>query len=133
MKNVEIYNVTATLNDGQSFECLLLTQPDAATLVAVAKAQNVKTELAEALAFVNDVPKDGSTTDIKVAGTLIGSIRVATLTAYAATVKRGRKPATPTTSATPATPATSEAPEAPEVPSAPRKRSRKPAAEATSA
>jgi len=124
MKNVNVYNVTATLNDGQSFECLLLTQPDAATLTAAAKAQNVKAELAEAMAFVQDVPKDGSTTEIKVAGTLIGSIRVATLTAYAMPAKRGRKPKA---SEAPATP---EASATPEAPVAPKKRGRKPQSEA---
>jgi len=93
LKKTEVYDVTVTLNDGREMNCLLLSKPDALTLVAIAEAERATVALTEAMAFVREVTvsKDTDTTEIFVAGTLIGHVTVITLPAYLATKERGPK------------------------------------------
>ncbi len=97
LKNAEVYHVTIMLNDGKEFNCLLLSKPDAATLVAIAEAKEVPS-VVEAVTFAHNiaVPDAGVAepiaSDIVVAGTVIGTVNVSTLVAYIVPPKRGRKP-----------------------------------------
>ncbi len=97
LKTSVVYDVTISLNDGTEMNCLLLSKPTALTLAAIAEAKSSKSEVAEAMAFASDITvpeKDGLISEIKVAGTLVGTVSIVPLLAYVVTPKRGRKPKT---------------------------------------
>lgn len=96
LKQIEVYRIDASLNDGSTLFCTLLSKPDANILSAVAIAQN-DPDFGRVLALAGniDVPalgEDGTETAISVGGTVIGAIEVHTEVAYKVPVKRGRKP-----------------------------------------
>lgn len=96
LKQIEVYDVTVSLNDGSEMQCALLSKPDARTLTAVA-VERKEMEISRVLALVKaiDVPALGDVgfdTAIQVADTIIGTISVATESAYVMPAKRGRKP-----------------------------------------
>jgi len=105
MKTTEVYNVSVTLNDGNTLVCTLLNKPDASTLIAVAAAQNVAPDFGKVLALAGDIeiPAAGNNikTAISVVDVLIGTVCVETRTAYGVPTKHPRQPKTDA----PATPA----------------------------
>jgi hypothetical protein len=97
LKNAEMYQVEVALNNGHSLCCNLLSTPTAANLLAVAKSLGDSIDINEALqAFVKEItvpqPGEYATTDLIVAGIVIGRISIVTIHVYIILPKRGRKP-----------------------------------------
>ena len=96
LKNTEMYQVEVILKDGQSMCCNLLSTPNAANLLAVAEGLGVSVAISEALrAFVKEINipqvEEGISTDLIVAGIVIGRIGIVTVPVYIIPLKRGRK------------------------------------------
>jgi len=100
LKSVTVYDVSVLLNDNAELSCLLLTPPTVEALAAVAAGEeDTPREVVEALSFFREIElpaegEDEAITEITIAGTVAGSIRVAPLQAYQQPAKRGpKKPA----------------------------------------
>lgn len=95
LKSVTLYDVSVLLNNDTEMSCLLLTPPTVEALTAVA-AEKAPREIIEALAFFREIDlpaedEDEAVTEITIAGTIAGSIRVVPLQAYQQPAKRGPK------------------------------------------
>jgi hypothetical protein len=99
LKVVTLFEMSVLLNDNQKFSCLLASPPTVEALREAAAIEKAPVEVIEALSFFRDIElpaegKDEATTEITIAGAVLGSIRVVPLTAYRQPTKRGpKKPA----------------------------------------
>lgn len=96
LKSVTLYDVSVLLNNDTEMSCLLLTPPTVEALTAAAETEEAPREIIEALAFFReiDLPAEGedeAVTEITIAGTVAGSIKVVPLQAYQQPAKRGPK------------------------------------------
>lgn len=93
LKPVALYDVSVILGDAE-LSCYLVTPPTVEALAAVAEEQDdTPREIKEALAFFREIElpaedEDEAITEITIAGTVAGSIRVVPLQAYRQPAKR---------------------------------------------
>lgn len=98
LKSVTVYDVSVVLNGDTEMSCLLLTPPTVEALAEIAKEEDTPREIAEALSFFREIDlpaedEDEAITEITIAGTVAGSIRVVPLPAFQQPAKRGPKKA----------------------------------------
>jgi hypothetical protein len=105
LKSSEVYLVTVALNDGHALTGVLLSKPDAATLTAVAAAQNAKSDFGKVLALADEIVipavNENANTAIRIGDVTLGTVSVETRSAYGLPVKRGPKPKTTVSTDTP--------------------------------
>jgi len=105
LKSSEVYLVSVILNDGHALNCVLLSKPDSATLIAVAAAQNADPSFGKVLALADEivVPAVYEKIDdaISIGETHLATVSVETRLAYGLPIKRGPKSKTNATTSAP--------------------------------